>query len=221
LKWTSLRRLTGGNGLPPRDNTNDLVGVYAGCDGLKTGTTLAAGYCLAATARRDGLRLSAVVMNNASKAGRFRRARELFDAGFQRVIQRVAVERGQMLAPEIPVVNGRGRHVRLCALEDLEVTIDRDDVPKLEIVVEHPEWLRAPVKAGEEQGRVLVRLEDEVLAAGRAAIATDVREADWRWKLEHSAFGGLGYAALRPGEEGDPETSKQLGVEGLAVPLAR
>ena len=72
-----------GNGSPRKlESSNELLGVYVGCTGVKTGWTNPSGYCLVASADRDGLELVAVVLGAADEDVRFREARELLDWGF-------------------------------------------------------------------------------------------------------------------------------------------
>lgn len=91
LKYTTVERMPFGT--PQRaepvmmDNHNNLVGKVAGVDGLKTGYTRAAGFCLAATAQRDGRRVIAVIMGSPTSKERDIKMAELLEIGFARLPQ--------------------------------------------------------------------------------------------------------------------------------------
>ena len=81
-KFTTIWMDTVRNGTFGLSNTNKMVRFYAGCTGLKTGFTSGAGYCLSASAERDGLELIAVVMGAATSQDRFAACKSMLDYGF-------------------------------------------------------------------------------------------------------------------------------------------
>lgn len=139
-------------------NTNGLLGKYDGLDGLKTGHTEAAGWCLAATAVRGGVRLISVVMGTASREAREEETRRLLDYGFTRFVPVLAGE-GEVGTVKVPSA----------AKERLEVALERplwvhtprgQNVPmRTEIVP--VEGLEAPIAAGQRVGEFVVYLGDE------------------------------------------------------------
>ena len=82
LEWSSIEQTPFRDGAFLLDNTNKLLGHFAGLDGLKTGYTHKAGFCLCATAERNGLRLISVVMGADSNKTRFEETARLLGAGF-------------------------------------------------------------------------------------------------------------------------------------------
>lgn len=135
-------------------NTNRLVRYYPGCTGLKTGSTAKAGFCISATAEREGLSLICVVMGAKTRDERNTIAASLFDLGFASYAAYRA-EAGE-------------RVLRLRGSEEREMIVRYDSfvcaVPKgrakdVTIRVELPDVLDAPLDAGEEIGAVIYTLD--------------------------------------------------------------
>ena len=135
-------------------NTNKLVRFYEGCTGLKTGTTDAAGSCLAASAQRDGLELVAVVLGSPSSDERFSAARALLDYGFANYV-RLPLPAPQA-APTVPVTGGVAPQVAWMSKGPGAVVVRAADRQAVEQQVELAEDLQAPVELGQILGRVTV-----------------------------------------------------------------
>ena len=88
-------------------NTNKLVRFYDGCDGGKTGFTNEAGFCLAATAMRDNLRVISVVIGEESSENRFQDVRTMFDYAFANYTAKMIVEKGKTIQETIMVDGGK------------------------------------------------------------------------------------------------------------------
>lgn len=106
-------------------NTNKLVRFYEGADGLKTGHTDAAGYCLAATAKRNGLRLIGIVLGVNDSKLRNAQAMELLDYGFNNVKQNVLKEKGSIVK-EIKLDKASVDTIDVVLKDDLTVIEDLD-----------------------------------------------------------------------------------------------
>lgn len=146
---------------------NKMLRSYPGMDGIKTGMTGEAGYCLAATAVRDGLRLIAVTLGAPTAAARDADIRRLLDYGFSRLKAVVVAKKGDIVT-EVDVVKGTERRVALVAAQDLVVSMDRDEeaLPETEIAfVRRPV---APVEEGEVLGYLVARAGGEEV--GRVAL---------------------------------------------------
>lgn len=134
-------------------NTNKLVRFYQGTTGLKTGTTSGAGYCLSATAQRDGFELIAVIMGGDTSNDRFNGAKKLLDYGFANYsFTTVSPEIDKDLC--IPVEKGTAPTVSVKPGEDLGVLLKKTDAANIERTAVLPEKLRAPVKKGDIIGSV-------------------------------------------------------------------
>ena len=144
-------------------NTNRLVRDYQGATGLKTGSTDAAGYCLAATAERDGMELIAVVLKSPTSAQRFESAKALLNYGFAAyALVNVTPER---VLPPIPVTLGTADFVQPVLGEGRELLLEKAQAAELEQEVRLAEGLDAPVAAGEEIGTLLLTAGGEQVAA--------------------------------------------------------
>ena len=132
-------------------------------DGLKTGHTEAAGYCLASSAKNDGMRLISVVMGSASEQSRAAESQSLLNYGF-RFFETVQLYRAQEQLTEARVWKGEQEMLALGAAEDLFVTIPRGRYEDLEAKLHLQEDIQAPVIQGQELGRVSVELDGALVA---------------------------------------------------------
>jgi D-alanyl-D-alanine carboxypeptidase (penicillin-binding protein 5/6) len=157
--------------------TNRLLTRYPGCDGLKTGYTGRAGYCLVSTAERDGMRLVSVVLGAASNRRRFSESSALLDKAFSEWQRVHVLAKGQDLGQDLPVRSGRGASVPLVAGEDLSVLVPARASNEIRVAVNAPAGTRAPVTAGWTLGRVQVFVGDSVAAECAAVAGRTVRRA--------------------------------------------
>ena len=141
-------------------NYNRMLRSYSGMDGIKTGMTSEAGYCLAATAARDGLRLIAVALGAPTAAARDEDIRRLLDFGFSQLKAEIVAKKGDVLA-EVDVIKGREKRLALVAGADLAVSMPRDSEsrPETEIVFERRPV--APIEEGEVLAQLVARLDGE------------------------------------------------------------
>ncbi len=129
-------------------NTNRLIRFYRGANGLKTGSTSKAGFCISATAERDGMTLIAVIMGASTRDVRNAAASKLLDYGFANysVYKVDAAELG-----EIKVLGGTSDACRI-SHSDFSVVIPLADKDKIELVTDIDESVAAPVKKGKKVG---------------------------------------------------------------------
>lgn len=142
-------------------NTNKLVRFYPGATGLKTGFTAGAGYCLSATAQRDGLELIAVVMGSATSQDRFSACKTLLDYGFANFALAEPEISGAAL---VPVKLGTTDSVRAIPAEMAKLLIDKGQLPQLKTEVVLEEKVTAPVSKGQALGTLTIKVGDQVLA---------------------------------------------------------
>ncbi len=154
-------------------NTNKLVRFYKGTTGLKTGTTSGAGYCLSATAERDGLQLAAVIMCGDTSADRFEGAKKLLDYGF-------ANYKFTEISPEIdkktliPVLKGTEKNVKISADGKVGLLLKKTDTSNIKQETVLNETVTAPVKKGDKLGAVNVYIGDEQVGAIDITAGEDV-----------------------------------------------
>ncbi len=150
--------------------TNRLLSRYPGCDGLKTGFTGRAGFCLVSTVERDGMRLLSVVLGAASNRRRFSESADLLDRSFGTWRRVQVVAKGQDLGQDLAVRQGQSDSVPLIAGDDVHVLVPTKRASEIRVAVAAPASTRAPVAEGWTLGRVQVLVGDSV-AAECAAIA--------------------------------------------------
>lgn len=136
-------------------NTNKLLKSYSGITGLKTGTTGKAGVCISASAERDGLRLIAVVLGSASGKERFQAASTLLDYGFAH-FESAAAELPADAPQTLPVARGTAEAVTLTYDAPGRYLMPKGESGSLQVTVELPDTLTAPLKAGETVGSVKI-----------------------------------------------------------------
>jgi D-alanyl-D-alanine carboxypeptidase (penicillin-binding protein 5/6) len=174
-------------------NRNNLLWRDPAVDGLKTGHTEAAGYCLAASAKRDGMRLISVVLGSGSETSRVNESQSLLNYGFRFFETIQLYKAGQELA-QGKVWKGQADQIRLGIRDELYVTIPRGRYADLDAQVEMRPELIAPIAEGEEVGMISIRLENaEVASRGLTALET-VEEAGFfgrAWDGMSMWFDGL------------------------------
>ena len=131
-------------------------------DGLKTGHTEAAGYCLVASAERDGMRVISAVLGTASDKARIDGSQALLNYGFRFFETRLLYEAGQEIT-RTRIWKSANETTPLGLLEDLYVTVPRGSYDSLESVHNMPATLMAPVAAGQPLAELKISLNGEDL----------------------------------------------------------
>lgn len=187
-------------------NRNKLLWRDKSVDGVKTGLTVAAGYCLVASALRDGTRLIVATMGADTDSQRFQDAQKLLAYGFRYYENRQLYEAGEALAtPEVWF--GTADSVAVGVAEALTITLPRGRYDDLEAALDLPRNLEAPIDTGTRVGTVRVTLDDEVLA--------DVPLLAQRTVPESNLFARMGdsiYLFFRDLLGGEPEASEATGT---------
>ncbi|HBB77634.1 MAG TPA: serine-type D-Ala-D-Ala carboxypeptidase, partial [Pseudomonas sp.] len=156
-------------------NRNLLLWRDKTVDGLKTGHTEEAGYCLVASAVRDGMRLISVVFGTASEQARAAETQKLLTYGFRFFETRTFYEKGVELA-QPKVWKGQQDKVAAGLAKDLTLTLPRGQLDKLEAGMTFKSNLIAPIQQGDVIGTVEVKLEDKVLHSADLIALQSVEE---------------------------------------------
>ncbi|MDI9246222.1 D-alanyl-D-alanine carboxypeptidase family protein [Marinobacter sp. CHS3-4] len=156
-------------------NRNSLLWRDDSVDGLKTGHTEEAGYCLVASAKRNDTRLIAVVMGASSTSARAQEIQKMLNYGFRYYETERLFSKGQELM-EARVWGGQSDQLSVGILEDVHVTIPRGSRNSLESIIELDTVIKAPVSVGDELGRVKVTLDDETVVDQPVLALSDVPE---------------------------------------------
>ena len=160
-KFTTIWMDTVRNGAFGLSNTNKMVRFYSGATGLKTGFTSGAGYCLSASAQREGMELIAVVMGCETSAERFNACKAMLDYGFANFALVTADTEQKM---EVPVKLGKESCVAAEPGAEPKMLIDKAQKSSVTTQVTLEESVTAPVSRGQRLGTLTVKAGDQILA---------------------------------------------------------
>ncbi len=175
-KFTTIWMDTVRGGQFGLSNTNKLVRFYPGATGLKTGFTSAAGYCLSATAQRDGLGLVAVVMGAKTSPERFNACKQLLDYGFANYAH---ISPQLPENPAVPVKLGTADSVIAQPGQPVELLIDKSQRGSVTTEVTLDEQVTAPVSKGQRLGTLTVKAGQQVLTQVPMVAADGVPRLRW------------------------------------------
>jgi D-alanyl-D-alanine carboxypeptidase (penicillin-binding protein 5/6) len=186
LEWSSQETAPFRDGEFTLYNPNKLVGKYRGLDGLKTGFTEDAGFCVTATAEQNGRRLVSVVMGCSTDRARATETTRLLTFGFDQFEQvPIIAAAGEPLLEKVAVKDGKQKEVALIYGEALTVSVPRARQGDLIIRNELPDKVPAPVAAGDAVGRAVVSLDGAELGSVPINAAAEVPRGNWLERLFH------------------------------------
>ncbi len=143
-------------------NTNKLVRFYNGADGLKTGYTSLAGYCLTATAKRNNLRLIAVVMGEEDSNVRNTEVTNMLDYGFNNYELLNVVSKDKVVG-NVKVIKGKKDNVDIIPLEDIDILYKKmDEKPNITYELDIKE-LSSPLKINDKVGKLKIKNNDNII----------------------------------------------------------
>ena len=158
-------------------NTNKLVRFYQGVDGLKTGYTSTAGYCLTATAKRNGMRLITVVMNEPDSTTRNNETTSMLDYGFNAYGMEQLLSKNSILG-KIKVDLGKEEYVEVVPKEDINIlnnkTNDKRNV-SYNISLNN---VKAPIKVGDIVGKINVIENNKTIMTIDVTVKEDINKAN-------------------------------------------
>ena len=168
-------------------NTNKLVKFYPGVDGLKTGFTRDAMYCLTATAKKDDMRVITVVFGASTSKIRNAEITKLLDYAFSQFETKKLYEANEIFATPI-VSKGKKKTVDLVSKEPVSLLIKKGEKIgeiKTELIIN--EKTKAPIKKGDELGKLVIKKKDEEVLSVPLVSKESVNKANW-WELYKRAF---------------------------------
>jgi len=160
-EYTTIWMDTVRNGAFGLSNTNKLVRFYQGATGLKTGFTSGAGYCLSASAQRDGMELVAVVMGAETSQVRNNACKQLLDYGFANYAL-ISPELTEI--PDVPVKLGKADAASPRLGQQAQLLIDKAQKNSVTTEVTLEERLTAPVSRGQRLGTLTVKAGEQILS---------------------------------------------------------
>ena len=159
-------------------NRNRLLWRDRSVDGVKTGFTNAAGYCLVASAERNGMRLISVVLGTENDEARMRESQKLLSYGFRNYETKTLYQPGTTLQ-EQPIFYGEVEALPLGVAEDVIVTFPKGYYQDIDASISVPAYFEAPISKGDVLGTIELRLGDDVIYAGDVLAEIDVEESGW------------------------------------------
>jgi D-alanyl-D-alanine carboxypeptidase (penicillin-binding protein 5/6) len=186
LKWSAVRYKPFRQGEFMLYTTNKLLGKYPDLDGLKTGYTTRAGFCLVATARRRDMRLVSVVMGSTAGKMRDRRTARLLSWGFNHFVKISVVEPGEQMG-DVTIDWGLQPEVSAVTADTVVAVLTDGQRRRLKRKVDLPDELPAPVQKGDSLGVLSLTIGDSLLARVNLVAARSVERMS-AWEMLMSYF---------------------------------
>lgn len=159
MKYTTIWQDSIRNGSFVLTNTNRLIRFYPGANGLKTGSTSKAGFCISAAAKREGMQLIAVIMGASTRDSRNETAKQLLSWGFANYA-RTAIEKQSI---QVPLKYGKQQTVS-ATYDEFDLIIEKNNAASIEQEIRIPESLNAPVNKGDKIGEIVCSVNQKVIA---------------------------------------------------------
>jgi serine-type D-Ala-D-Ala carboxypeptidase (penicillin-binding protein 5/6) len=163
-------------------NTNRLVKFYPGVDGLKTGFTSQAKYCLTATAKKNGMRVIAVVFGASTPKSRNAQITKMLDYAFSQYKTHPVYKRNEVLT-RVHINKGKKRTVALVTSEPISVLTKKgQSIDQIEKVIKVKDGVKAPIQKGDELGVLILKQDGKEILRSPIVAKESVAEASW-WDL--------------------------------------
>lgn len=163
-------------------NRNRLLFLDNNVDGIKTGHTNAAGYCLVSSAKRGETRLISIILGAKSKAMRASESQRLLNYGFQFYESTLVYKKTQTIS-NMHVYKGTEKTVSASVENDLYLSLPKGDYANVKATTTSKQPLIAPVKAGQEIGKITFSLDNQIIAERKLIATTTVGEAGFLGKI--------------------------------------
>ena len=175
-KYTTIWMDTVRGGVFGLSNTNKMVRFYSGCTGLKTGFTSGAGYCLSASAARDGMELIAVVMGAKTSKDRFAACKSMLDYGFANfAIYTPVLQEGA----SVPVTLGEADSVAAVPAGEINLLVDKSQRNSIGTELALDETVTAPVSRGQRLGTLTIKAGEQILSQIPLVAESAVSRLTW------------------------------------------
>jgi len=145
-------------------NTNEMLSIYEGADGVKTGYTGLAGRCLVTSATKDNWRIISVVLNCDSRTQRAQSSKTILDYTFKNY-KFYSLLSNEKIISEIPVKKGLRKNVIIVPIDDIELPLREDEAAVIQKEIELPDILEAPVYSNVEVGKITFYLNGKIVAS--------------------------------------------------------
>lgn len=163
-------------------NPNHLLRTFPGADGIKTGFHKKAGFCVTGSAVRGDLRLIVVVMGSTTKTDCFKNATQLLNQGFATNRMLVPVKGAAVLeGKDVRVRAGVASSVPIAAKQDVKILIKKGEEKKVQVAVNVPDRVRAPITAGQAVGDIVVTFDGVEVGKTQVLAVNEVPGTWWEW----------------------------------------
>lgn len=166
-------------------NKNKMVRFYNDVDGIKTGWTEAAGYCISLTAKRGNLRLISVVMGAPKVDVRNREARKLIDYGFANYSSYIVAKKGDK-QQEVVVSKGSFKTVNAVTEDDISLLLKKGEEKNISKTFALPESVKAPLQKGQKLGELVITINDKEAGRYNLVCDSDVYKSSFMNNLKNS-----------------------------------
>ena len=184
-KWFETWQDTITVGLPGKEkefgltNTNKMIKQYQGCNGIKTGFTNDAGYCLSASATRDGTHLIAVALGAETSAIRNKEVAKIFDYGFANYKTEVIAEEEEV-KEEITIERGNPQKIKALSKERVTVLTEKGKSDSITSEVVINKKITLPITKGDEVGKLILYENEKEIGEYPLISNSDVKKASFR-----------------------------------------
>lgn len=172
------------NGIKQK-NRNTLLWRDDSVDGIKTGHTEAAGYCLVASAVRDDMRLISIITGTASDKTRIAESQRLLNYGYRFFRTEKVYSAGEVISAA-RIWMGQQEEIKLGVEEDLYLTLPRGEFETLKSEIQIADYIKAPIDIGDEYGRSLLKSHDEVIGEVPLLALQRVEQGGLFLRMKHS-----------------------------------
>lgn len=159
-------------------NTNKLLKQYPGVDGLKTGFTQEAMSCITVTAKKDGLRLIAVVMGEPSSKQRNAEIKTMLDVGFSQYEQGLLFAKGTIMDTRI-MDNAKPNEVNLVTMEDLSYVYEKGSAPTEQDRTIEITQTKLPYLPGDVIGKITITMSDGFVIEGNLSVEQEIQPLEY------------------------------------------
>lgn len=158
------------------NNTNKLIHDYQGANGIKTGFTNEAGYCLSASAKRGNLNLISVMLGCSTSNIRFNESKKLLDYGFANYDSLPICNKNDVINT-LPISKGKEEMAKIIAKDDLSILVKKGYSKNVEKDILLPESIDAPLEKNQKVGELVLKIDGNEVSRTDLIVETDIEKA--------------------------------------------
>lgn len=159
-------------------NTNKLIRFYEGANGIKTGYTNDAGFCLSASAERGNLKLISVILGSETSNERFDEAKKLLDYGFS-TYDSILVNKKNDIIENLQVFKGNTKNVDIALKEDINILVKKGQENKVEREIKISDKIKAPIKKNQVLGELVIKIDGKEVAKEKLVSTEEIKKASF------------------------------------------